>query len=385
MDIVCFGADWHGHPTSTHHLLRRLAREHRVLWVNSLGMRTPVLTSGHDFKRLFSRAGRLLRHLLPRTTETDNLWIVDPVYIPLHGVGMAQRFNRKAMASQLQFALRHLGMSEPVVLTALPNSVELIPALSPRAVVYYCLDDFTRMPGVDVDVISQQEQELARLADMILVSGEHLRGHLEGRGTPVLSLPHGVDVERFAAASAADPILASVPGPRIGFFGALDHWLDLELIANVAKARPDWHFPIVGPTRIPLDMWDGIPNIHILGAVPYASIPGVAFGLDIGLLPFEVNDFTKAINPLKLREYFAAGTPAISTSLPEVAPYQPLVQMADTVEETIAAIEAMLAAPPTREALLAAVAAESWEARANDVLTWLDDCLHGRAPQQRAG
>ena len=43
---IAFAKDWHEDPTSNHHVLRELAKSRRVLWLNSIGTRTPKLSSG---------------------------------------------------------------------------------------------------------------------------------------------------------------------------------------------------------------------------------------------------------------------------------------------------------------------------------------------------
>lgn len=385
LELIVFGADYHGHPSSTHHLVRQLLiqrPEARVLWVNSLGMRKPNLTA-QDMGRLWHRAKRLVRHSLPKQVA-PRLHVLDPMTLPLPGSRAAQALNRQVFGAQIAAARRWIGMKQPIVLSALPNCVGLLDAINPKAVIYYCLDDYSRMPGVDGDAIGLQEQELAHRSDLILITGEHLREHLEGAGTPIEYLPHGVDLGRFQQEVEVHPLLASIKGPRIGFFGALDTWLDLDLVARVAAARPDWQFPIIGPSRVDVSMLEAQPNVHLLGAVPFEEIPAVAAGFDIGLLPFEVNTFTQAINPLKLREYFAAGVPAVSTSLPEVAKFAPLAAIADDVEGTVAAIEQMLSQPPAQDALYKAVAGESWRARALDFLHHIDQYQLSSPAKQRA-
>ncbi|MFQ3409822.1 glycosyltransferase, partial [Escherichia coli] len=61
-----------------------------------------------------------------------------------------------------------------------------------------------------------------------------------------------------------------------------------------------------------------LPNVHFTGRRPYQSLPGYCKKFDIAVLPFVVNELTLAANPLKLREYLAAGLPVVATPLPEV-------------------------------------------------------------------
>jgi len=81
----------------------------------------------------------------------------------------------------------------------------------------------------------------------------------------------------------------------------------------------------------------------------------------VGLIPFKLNELTVAVNPIKLREYLAAGLPVVATPLPEVALYKELVAIADGAEAFAAAIESVLETGPQRRGeLSAAMASETW-------------------------
>ena len=41
-NIICFANDWHNDPTSKHQVMKILARENKILWVNSIAMRKPT-------------------------------------------------------------------------------------------------------------------------------------------------------------------------------------------------------------------------------------------------------------------------------------------------------------------------------------------------------
>ena len=114
-------------------------------------------------------------------------------------------------------------------------------------------------------------------------------------------------------------------------------------------------------------------NVRFVGAVPYERLPEAMASFDVALLPYVRSELTRSINPLKLREYLASGRPIVATSLPEVARYAPEVRLADTAEETIAAVEAALAGPSDRRAdRVALLAGETWDDRARTFLErWL--------------
>src|SRR6185503_8122255 len=139
---------------------------------------------------------------------------------------------------------------------------------------------------------------------------------------------------------------ASIPHPRLGFFGVIDERFDIELLDAVARQRPDWHFVMIGPVvKIHPDTLPKHVNIHYLGSKKYEELPNYLAGWDIALLLFARNESTRFISPTKTPEYLAAGKPVISTSIRDVVrPYGELnlVEITDTADEFIAAAEKIL-------------------------------------------
>jgi len=172
--------------------------------------------------------------------------------------------------------------------------------------------------------------------------------------------------------------LRALPRPVIGFFGLLADWVDLDLVRDIAKRRPDWSFALVGKQATGTEALRGLPNVHLLGQKPYALLPAYCRGFDVGIIPFRKSDLTLRANPLKLREYLAAGLPVVSTSLPEVARYGGLVHLAEGTDGFTQAIARALGerSPASDRARAAAMEAESWEARVAEIEGHIDRTTH---------
>jgi UDP-galactopyranose mutase len=165
----------------------------------------------------------------------------------------------------------------------------------------------------------------------------------------VHAFPSSVDVAHFATARRPlpDPAdQAAIAHPRLGFFGVVDERMDLELLAAVADARPDWQLVIVGPVvKIDPASLPRRPNLHFLGGKLYTELPTYLANWDVALMPFARNESTRFISPTKTPEYLAAGKPVVSTSIRDVVrPYGDLglVRIADTPEDFVRACEAAL-------------------------------------------
>ena len=371
-DLVVFGEDWGAHPSSTQHLVRRLADQRRVVWVNSIGLRRPRFDRA-DLARLGRKLRALLRRSPKVSTETSapsGPLVVDPRAVPWPGHPVARRVNRGLFRRLLRRATARGRVQRPVLWLSLPTAVDAIGSAGERAIVYYCGDDFAALDGVDHAPVARLEEELVARADLVLAASPALAARFPAHKTRLVE--HGVDYERFATPA---PRAADLPDDRpvAGFYGSLSNWLDLELLASAAQQLPDWRFVMIGPERTDLAPLRHLANVTLLGPREHAALPGYAQHWDAALLPFRDTAQIRACNPLKLREYLAAGRPVVATEFPALDGYRDLVRVANTPEAMVEALEAARAEGLSRAAeRRARVAAEGWDRRAADVAALLD-------------
>jgi len=138
--------------------------------------------------------------------------------------------------------------------------------------------------------------------------------------------------------------VAGNPRPTLGFFGVLDERIDLDLVARIADARPDWDLVMMGPVvKIQPESLPQRPNIRYPGRQRYQDLPRFVAEWDICLLPFALNEATRCISPTKTLEYLAAGKPIVSTPIADVVEcFGHVVEVASTADEFIEACEGYL-------------------------------------------
>ncbi len=244
--------------------------------------------------------------------------------------------------------------------------------------VYDCIDEHTGWNQDAAAGVRASEEELARAADLVLASAAPLAERLEGIAREVVLVPNGCDFDHFAAAAAPNGVLRPpFDGPIIGYFGAISAgWFDSSLLVTVAESRPDWNFVLVGPVDAETrTLFDPSPNIVQLGAVTYAELPRYCADFDVAMIPFLVNELTRATDPVKLYEYFAAGKPVVTTPLPAVYAHQGPLAIADTPAAFERAIEAFLLEPGDRNERRQIAKAASWEHRVDLFYERLLACL----------
>ncbi|PSB17444.1 glycosyltransferase family 1 protein [Phormidesmis priestleyi ULC007] len=229
-----------------------------------------------------------------------------------------------------------------------PMALAFTDHLQPLAIVYDCMDELSAFQGAP-PALKQREIELFQKADLVFTGGQSLYEVKRHQHPNVYAFPSSIDAPHFAQARqpiAEPPDQVNIPHPRLGFYGVIDERMDIDLLAGVADARPDWHLVLIGPVvKIDPATLPQRSNIHYLGGKSYLELPDYLAGWDVALLPFARNESTRFISPTKTPEYLAAGKPVVSTSIRDVVcPYRELglVQIADAPSEFVAAVETAL-------------------------------------------
>ena len=370
--MVVFGEDWGRHPSSTQHLVRRLAGQHPVLWVNSIGMRRPQLT-GRDFRRavtkVFSRGTATPGAVGPAAQKSpEGLSILAPMVVPWPASALAFAANRALLKRQILPRLVARGIDRPILWASLPTALPAVGHLGERAVVYYCGDDFGSLAGVDHAPVLEMEAKLVEKADLVIVASENLAKKFPS--SKKLLVPHGADVALFSTPAPRAPDLP-MDRPVAGFYGSLADWVDVELLAHSARALPHWLFVFVGSIETDVSLLQALPNVRFLGPRAHHDLPGFAQHWCASLLPFRDCAQIRACNPLKLREYLAAGRDIVTTDFPALAPYRDLVSIARDRNEFVQAISRTASSHDRSEERRLRVRPETWEARAADVASAL--------------
>ncbi|MCW5736930.1 MAG: glycosyltransferase [Enhydrobacter sp.] len=362
-DMVVFGEDWGRHPSSTQHLVRRLAADRGILWVNSIGLRRPRATA-RDAVRLGQKLLRTPTVAGSQATRPPSLSIVRPMAVSWPGSALAATANRHLLGRQVRRALAVRGMTRPLLWTSLPTAAPLLGMLSERAVVYYCGDDFGSLAGVDHEPVSAMERVLVARADLIVAASERLAEKFPRDRT--LLLPHGADIDLFRhpATPAAD---LPREGATAGFYGSLSDWIDIELMAAVATRLPEWTFVFVGNVETDVTPLAALPNVRLLGRRDHAALPSYVQHWTVSLLPFRDTAQIRACNPLKLREYLAAGTPVVATPFPALHPFRGLIEVARTPASFVSAMRRAAEDWQRNGQRFHAVRHDSWEERAGEL------------------
>jgi glycosyltransferase involved in cell wall biosynthesis len=360
--------------------MKRFARSgNKVLFVNSISMGLPSLSNPDLFAKIRRKLSSYARYL--RLTE-DGIIVVSPLALPFYSNTFTRRLNQVLVLAQIKLLMVYFELRDPILWVAIPTANQLVGKLGEQAVVYQVSDKYEANQmdhSTSADVIRSMHVDLLSRADLIYYSGrklydEALTSHSETASKSRL-LEQAVDFEHFARATAEAGVqppedIARIPGPRLGYFGAMESWLmDQNLIRYVADRRPAWHWVLIGLRAAPLDI-EALPNVHYLGSRPYDQVPLYASAFDVCVLPWVTdNVFVNYGSAIKVREYLATGKPVVITPLYEYEHLDGILRIARSADDFIEKVEDALRRDclEQRVARQAAVIGATWDARAEAV------------------
>lgn len=366
-DLIVFGEDFGGLPSSTQHLVTRLAYNRKVLWVNSIGLRQPRLNL-NDIRRAFNKLlGVSKKGFGNSNAHHPNIHVTNIKTIPAPSSTLARKVAKSMILAQIKPVIAKLKLHSPILWTSLPTAADLCGSFDESAVVYYCGDDFGSLAGVDHEVVNQHELDLVSQAQLVLASSDLLCQKFPRAKTHYL--PHGVDISLFSNAQSRAIDLPNTGKPIAGFYGSLSNWLDYDLLAELCSLRTDWEFIFIGPQELAHNRLPKLSNVHYLGKRAHHELPRYSQHWNVGLLPFVLNDQILSCSPLKLMEYLAAGSPVISTPFPATKRYRQHILSAQTVKQFSDALDlSLLQQRPRVEQLHK----ESWDNRSVELSRLLE-------------
>ncbi len=347
---VCFSAqDWwyHNRAHSDFQLMRSVAAHRKVLVVNSIGMRMPMPGRSTQVLRRVGRKLRSVAMLVRRPLrELPGFYVMSPLPLPFYGSPLARRVNALLVRAQVLAVSWALGLRHPVIMVTIPTAWDVVRPMRRRALVFNRSDRHSSFPESDRPTIEALERGLLERSDHVVYVSTALMGEESGvTGDRAHFLDHGVDTDHFRRRPESEQPadLRAIPGPRVGFFGALDDYLvDFDLLERIAVELPGVSLVLIGDATVPMERLTRHPNVHWLGFRPYEDIPAYGSGFDVAIMPWLDNPWIRHSNPIKLKEYLALGLPVVSTDFQELANYADRVRIAadgdlflDAVRETL--------------------------------------------------
>lgn len=358
---------WQRHQT----LASLFACEHEVAFLELPGVRR---VGWRDLGRIGRRGLALLRPTRAGAT-TGSVQVLRPWVLPATNrffCAWNRRVLRRALGGWCA------GVETLVNYSPTPTALAAAEIVPHRRAVYDCTDNWSAVPGVPESVL-RAEAEWLRRADLTVVPSRALEARHQPCARRLERLPHGALVERFAPVAQR----AAPGGPvTLLYYGHLHRQhLDFDVLAEVARLRPDWRILLVGPVKTP-----GVfpSNVRLVGQQPHEALAGWIAQAHVLLLPYVLNAYTECVLPAKTYECLATGRPVVAAPLPElVADFGSVMRFARGGAEYVAAVKAVLRedSPETVARRINLAQQNSWEMRYRTLAGWLDGRAQAEAQQ----
>jgi glycosyltransferase involved in cell wall biosynthesis len=338
--VVAFVPDeWGGLWYSRHQVLTRLAKYFHVAWVD--------------------QPRGLREHWLPGQSANDpclNHAVCPPGFIRYQSGRWLPNLARPASLGDWLAAhraraatalLRRQGCGKTVFYLWRPQFANVLDGATCDLSCYHIVDEYsfstTELP------LDQVEVELMRRVDQVFI---HSQALLEKKGQfnpHTRYVPNGVAYASFAATHDEPADMKHIPHPRIGYVGHIKTQLDFPLLCELAAQHPEWSLVLVGHKK---NLGDIAPfveqlaamrNVYFLGHKPADLVCAYPQYMDVCVLPYKINDYTKYIYPIKLHEYLAGGKPIVGTPIRSLLEFAHVIKLASTPSEWSRAVTESLA------------------------------------------
>lgn len=368
--LVVFSDDWGRHPSSTQHLVRHLLPRFEVDWVNTIGTRRPGLTRA-DLARAVEKAASWVRTAGAAKPEASE----DPaprIHSPVHWPGFKNRAERALNRRLLRRALAPVLERDPApaaVITTVPITADLAADFPGLNWIYYCVDDFAEWPGLDGGTLRTLERDLLNHASGVICVSEVLRRQLSRLGFDAQILTHGIDLDHWSGVRRR-PLCGPGRRPIALYWGHADRRLDADICLTLAETCD---LRMAGRHDDVDERLARSPAVTWLGPVPYDRLPDLAEDADVLVMPYADLPVTRAMQPLKLKEYLATGLPVVATPLPANRAWADALDLtADPTRfASLCLHRARRSLPEAQARARARLSGEGWDAKAAQFERWI--------------
>lgn len=364
--LLVFADDWGRHPSSCQHLVQNLLDRYEVTWVNTIGTRRPGLNL-LTLRRALGKFRQWLRPRVPSVALPPHLRLVNPPMWPW----VRSRFDRFLNRRLLGRALLPLVRSMPTpcfAVTTIPIVADLMDVLPVQRWIYYCVDDYGQWPGLDQVALQRMETRVIHESDKVVAVSEILQEKLVRMGRVVPLVTHGVDLEYWAATDERKDIpgLEGLERPLCVFWGVSDQRMEVRFVTRLAHDLQRGTIVLAGPQCDCDPVLEKTPRVVSLGPLAYELLPHLAREAAVLIMPYADIPVTRAMQPLKLKEYLATGKPAVVRDLPATREWGDCLDLATTPEEFSNAVRLRLTTglPQEQRRARTRLRGESWAAKA---------------------
>jgi GT2 family glycosyltransferase len=224
-----------------------------------------------------------------------------------------------SVRKSLEYVIKNEKIDFSVSIIANPFWYQLVKIQRNTQVIYDCADFLKGFNNVS-EYILKIEDELIEDCDVLVVTSQKLIEKL-GVSREYTLIQNGCENEYFKHIKRDN----SKPKQTVGYYGAISDWFDVDVIKESALKYPDVDFHLIGNVYCvdktheqKIKDLSNLPNIKLIGEVPYKDLHKYLVNFDVGMIPFIPIELIECTNPVKFYEMMSMGMPIITTKLIDV-------------------------------------------------------------------
>lgn len=274
--------------------------------------------------------------------KNNNIRTFRPVIIFHHKIwnkiGVTLKIDAALLGIQIKRFVEKEGCSKLIIWAAYPFDYPVIKRINPDFVIYDFYDNFSY--DEDGSYNSRRDnfnKNIILESSLIFCTALKLYEFAKVLNPNAYYLPNGHNLFFSGSEEKAD---LNINGKIIGFLGNIRHWIDFDLIKELAvKLRSDQYLVFIGPVERgilkEINLLKKNKQFRYLGSVRYDQVYSYIKNFDIGIIPFRINSFMEGVFPNKFFEYIACGVKIVSTNLPDMKQYKESINVAENNSQFI--------------------------------------------------
>ena len=211
---------------------------------------------------------------------------------------------------------------DPIVINFLPTILnnELLNLINPQLNVYYAANDFGTQKGTEK--ILKSESFTINKANINFATSNQILDKIKKYSEKAFFFPAAIEEKKFRDIKGRMPkIFEKLKSPIIGYLGNFTDVFDIKLMEDLIENSPEINFLFIGDLNLydsRFNKLETFTNCHFAGEIDNNLVPLFLKHLDVGIIPYHVNEFTNGVYSSKLNEYLALGLPVVTTKFREM-------------------------------------------------------------------
>ena len=318
--IIISSIDWKTSWQTQHRLAKSLVNSgNRVLFIENTGIRNIQIK---DKSRIFSRFKTWKNSTNGFDEVEKNLFVYSPIIFPAPYNKIISYYNAKKIFKNVSKWMDVVYFDSPVVICFLPTILNnhLLDLLKPNLYIYYAANDFGTQKGTEK--ILKSEISTIKRANLNFATSHQIVDKINKYSKQTYFFPASIEEKKFKNIKGNKPnIFEKMTQPIIGYLGNFTDVFDIDLMSNVIKNSPKFNFLFIGDLKFyntKSIKLKSFKNCYFTGELNNDLVPLYLKHIDIGIIPYLVNQFTNGVYSSKLNEYLALGLPVITTKFNEM-------------------------------------------------------------------